>query len=356
MFISHKLNYIKIFFYFLGWPKVAIIALPKQKILITVLTLLFCYFIPMIISCAIYISLICNKKKKFKNKVSIERNPIERGDRVELKNATVMGQVETREKTMSSLSTTSSITSNVVIAECESNDIDRLSENSVRLIEKLEHSTEDIENKFEDYENCQNLEFAYGNGNSGCSNLVEDSYFENSKEMHVTETADVSAALHDYNTDTNDLDIYLDDEIGSGESLENNRKEFGNSKTLIKREFEIKPKCSILYKSIETEDEDNIERCAISSRGEVETNSEEKLLHQDTFSSNVIIAQNENINLEGVSSNFIDCSITIDGKETQKDAKEKREEENSKEKADTNFEINSIFGSPKNLEVSLPEQ
>ena len=338
--------------YSLGWPKVSVLSMPKTRILISLLTLLSCYFIPMIISCVIYISLICNKKKKFKNKVSIDNNSIEMVGIVDLNNASVQGQIKTRQVKSSN----SRPISNVAIVECESNGKDKLSEKFFILIDNLEHSAEDIENKFEDYENCQNLEFAYGNGNRGCSNLVEDSYFENAKEMHVTETADISAALHDYNTDKNDLDIYLDNEIGSGESSENNRKEFGNSKTLIKREFEIKPKCSILLKSIATEDEDNIESCAISSRGEVETNSEEKLLHQDTFSSNVIIAQNENINLEGVSSNFIDCSITIDGKETQKDAKEKREEENSKEKADTNFEINSIFGSPKNLEVSLPEQ
>ena len=61
----------------LGWPKVAVLSLPKTKIVISLLTLVSCYFIPMIISCAIYISLICSKKKKFKNKVAIEKNPFE---------------------------------------------------------------------------------------------------------------------------------------------------------------------------------------------------------------------------------------------------------------------------------------
>ena len=71
----------------------------------------------------------------------------------------------------------------------------------VKVIDKFEHSTEDIKNKFENIENCKNPEFPFGAGNSCWSSLVEDSFFENTKEMQATETAGVSATSHDLNTD-----------------------------------------------------------------------------------------------------------------------------------------------------------
>ena len=104
----------------------------------------------MIISCAIYISLICNKKKKFKNKVSIERNPFEMVGKVKLNNASGTEQIKAKHVKSSKSSTPS----NDGILECESNDKDKLNENFVRLIVKLEHSAEDTETEFKNIENC----------------------------------------------------------------------------------------------------------------------------------------------------------------------------------------------------------
>ena len=73
-----------------------------------------------------------NKKKKFKNKVSIENNSIEMVGIVELNNASAKGQIKAR----NIKSSESSTTSNVVIVESESNDNDTLSENYVTLIVK----------------------------------------------------------------------------------------------------------------------------------------------------------------------------------------------------------------------------
>ena len=268
----------------------------------------------------------CNKKKKFNNKVSIENNSIEMVGIVELNNASVNGQIKARNVKSSKSSTTS----NVVVVECESNDNHTLSENSVILIDKLEHSTKDTENKFLDPENCQTTQFPCDSGNNSCSKLVEDSYFENAEKMKVTETADVSAASHDFNADTNNLVESLDKEIGSAGCLEDNSNEFASSETLGKIETKLTPKCCI-----ETEDGENVRSCAISLRGESETNSEEKLLHKNDFPSNVKIIQSEDMYLDGFSPNFIDSSTKMDEAQKQKDSKEKGKNYDSIEKADT---------------------
>ena len=303
----------------------------------------------MIISCAIYISLICNKKKKFKNKVSIERNPFEMVGTVELNNASVKGQIKARHVKSSKSSTPS----NDGILECEPNDKDKLNENFVRLIVKLEHSTEDNENEFENIENCQNPKFPFGIGNSLFPSLVEDSFFENTKEMQVTETNDVSASSHHLNADTNNLLKCQSKEIGSAWCLENNKKEFESYETLGKRETKMKPKCCILFKSIETKDPEDVKSCAISLRGKIETNSEEKLLHQNDFSSNGKIIESKLMYLDGPSPNCIDCGTHMDTIEMPKDSKVKRRKEKSIEKSYTIIEINSIFECPNNVVVSL---
>ena len=291
----------------------------------------------------------CNKKKKFKNKVSIDNNSIEMVGIVELNNASVMGQITARNLKSSKSSTTS----NVVIVECESNDNDTLSENSVILIDKLEHSTKDIENKFLDPDNCQITQFPCDSGNNSWFKLVEDSYFENPEKMPVTETANVSAASHDFNADSNNLVDCLDNKIGSAGCLEDNRNEFASSETLGKIETKLTPKCSIVFKCIETEDGENVRSCAISLRGESETNSEEKLLHKNDFPSNDKIIQSEDMYLDGFSPNFIDSSTKMDESEKQKDSKEKEKNDDSKEKANTISDINSILECPKNPVVSL---
>ena len=303
----------------------------------------------MIISCAIYILLICKKKKKFKNKVSIERNPLEMVGIVELNNASVKGQIKARN--VKSLK--SSTSSNVVIAESESNDNDTLSENSVILIDKLEHSTKDTENKFLDHENCQTTQFPCDSGNNSWSKLVEVSYFENAKKIQVTETADVSAASHDFNADTNNLVECLDKEIGSAGCLEDNRDEFASSETLGKIETKLTPKCCIVHKCIETGDGENVRSFAISLRGESETNLEEKPLHKNEFHSNDKIFQSEDMYLDGFSPNLIDSSTKMDESEKQKDSKEKEKNDDSIEKANTISDINSILECPKNPVVSL---
>ena len=291
----------------------------------------------------------CNKKKKFKNKVSIENNSIEMVGIVELNNASVKGQITARNLKSSKSSTTS----NVVIAECESNDNDTLSENSVILIDKLEHSTKDIENKFLDPDNCQTTQFPCDSGNNSWFKLVEDSYFENPEKMPVTETANVSAASHDFNADSNNLVDCLDNKIGSAGCLEDNRNEFASSETLGKIETKLTPKCSIVFKCIETEDGENVRSCAISLRGESETNSEEKLLHKNDFPSNDKIIQSEDMYLDGFSPNFIDSSTKMDEAEKQKDSKEEGKKNNSIEKAGKILETNSIFECHKNPKVSL---
>ena len=303
----------------------------------------------MIISCAIYISLICNKKKKFKNKVSIERNPFEMVGIVELNTSSAEEQIKTRHVGKSSTM------SNVVIAECESNDKDTLSENSVILIEKLENSAEDNENKFLGHKNCQTPKFQFGNGNSCWSTLVEDSYFENAKEMRVTETADFSAASHENNKDTNKVVKYSDKEIELAGCLENEKRKIENTETLRRMESIMKPKCCILYNSIEIEGVENVKSCAISLRVKSESSYEGKLLHQNDFSPNVQIIHGKDMYLDRRSPNFIDCGAQMDAKETQKDSKEKGRNDDSIEKADTSSDINSIFEYSKNPVVSLLE-
>ena len=260
----------------------------------------------------------CNKKKKFNNKVSIENNSIEMVGIAELNNASVNGQIKARNVKISKSSTTS----NVVIVESESNDNDTLSENSVILIDKLEPSTKDIENKFINPENCQTTQFPCDSGNNSWSKLVENSYLENAKKMQVTETANVSAALHDFNDDTNNLVHCLDIKIGSAGCLEDNRNEFASSETLGKIETKLTPKCCIVHKCIETGDGENVRSFAISLRGESETNSDDKLLHKNDFPSNVKIIQSEDMYLDGFSPNFIDSSTKMDEAEKQKESKE----------------------------------
>ena len=165
--------------------------------------------------------------------------------------------------------------------------------------------------------------------------------------MQVTETADASAASHDFNIDTNYLVECLDEEIGSAGCLENTRKEIASSETLGKIETKLTPKCCTVQKLIETEDGENVRSCAISLRGESETNSEEKLIHKNDFPSNVKIVQSEDMYLDGFSTNFIDSSTKMDETEKQKDSKEEGKKNNSIEKAVKILETNSI------LEVSL---
>ena len=297
----------------------------------------------MIISCAIYISLICNKKKKFKNKVSVDRNPFEMTGIVELNNESVKGQVKTRYVK----SPKSSTASNVVTVECQSNDKDKHSENLVILIEKFEHSAENIDNECLQQENCRSQKCPCGNVNSCWSSLVEDSYFKNTEEKQVTKTAD------NYNTDTNNVVKCIDIEIGLAGCLENNRKKLESSETLGNIENKMNPKCFILYKSFGNEEVENVKSCALSLKGESETYYEEKLLHQNDLSPNLKIIQIEDMYLGGPSPNFFDCSTQMDAKETQKDLKEKGNNENPIENACTISEINSIFECPKNSEVSM---
>ena len=329
--------------YSLGWPKVSVLSMPKTRILISLLTLLSCYFIPMIISCVIYISLICNKKKKFKNKVSIDNNSIEMVGIVDLNNASVQGQIKTRQVKSSN----SRPISNVAIVECESNGKDKLSENFFKLIDNLEHSAEDIENKFLAHENCQNPKFSFGIGNSCWSSLVEDSFFDNTKELQVTEIADVSAASHDCNTYINNLVKCHGKDIESASCLESNTKEFESHETRGRRETKMKPNCCILLKSIATEDGKNVKR------GESETCSEGKLLHQNRFPLNVGMIQSGDMYLDGPFPNLIDSSADMDAKETQKDLKERRVMENSIREVDTNLDMNSICECPNTIVVSF---
>ncbi len=57
--------------HFSGWPKVAILTLPREKIQVTIITLVSCYLSPLVISCAIYLIIICQKERHFKNSISV---------------------------------------------------------------------------------------------------------------------------------------------------------------------------------------------------------------------------------------------------------------------------------------------
>ena len=58
-------------FTLLGWPKVAILTLSREKILLAVITLVSCYLCPLVISCVIYVIIICQKERHFKNNISV---------------------------------------------------------------------------------------------------------------------------------------------------------------------------------------------------------------------------------------------------------------------------------------------
>ena len=52
-----------------GWPHIKVLALPIQKIIPLVFVTLSSFLLPIIISCVIYLVLICKKRKLFENKI-----------------------------------------------------------------------------------------------------------------------------------------------------------------------------------------------------------------------------------------------------------------------------------------------
>ena len=54
---------------FTGWPKIAILTLPREKVIIALSTIVCSYLVPILISCFVYVAMICIKKRKFFNKV-----------------------------------------------------------------------------------------------------------------------------------------------------------------------------------------------------------------------------------------------------------------------------------------------
>ncbi len=61
----------------LGWPKVAVLTLPMDKIITQLLTIVSGYLLPIFISCALYVSLICIKQRNFINQVNFTKEPEE---------------------------------------------------------------------------------------------------------------------------------------------------------------------------------------------------------------------------------------------------------------------------------------
>jgi len=66
-FCFSKIDIIKIS----GWPKVQILSNSWYEILILIIISTGCFLLPILISCFIYLKLICNKKKWFQNRVSL---------------------------------------------------------------------------------------------------------------------------------------------------------------------------------------------------------------------------------------------------------------------------------------------
>jgi hypothetical protein len=63
--------------FFLGWPKVKVLAKPVNEILPAILLALNSFLLPIVISCAIYLKLIFIKGKLFFNKISTFQKTIE---------------------------------------------------------------------------------------------------------------------------------------------------------------------------------------------------------------------------------------------------------------------------------------
>ena len=55
---------------FLGWPRIAVLTLPSEKLIVVLSVMVVVYFFTILISCVFSVALICVKKRKFQNKVS----------------------------------------------------------------------------------------------------------------------------------------------------------------------------------------------------------------------------------------------------------------------------------------------
>jgi len=53
----------------IGWPKVALLTLSKDKVIIVLATIVCSFLCPIFISCSLYALMICIKKRKFLNKI-----------------------------------------------------------------------------------------------------------------------------------------------------------------------------------------------------------------------------------------------------------------------------------------------
>ena len=306
------------------------------------MTLIFCYFIPMLISCAIYISLICNKKKKFKNKIAVsidkktlpfEMEPFEMIGIVEINNESVKSQIKSKEKALSVKSSISSLYSD---AMQRIEDKDKISETSIKLIDKLHQTKDDVIGAgLKPLENPQVKEFQFGNNTNCWPSFVNDSYCEN---MQVTETADFSLTSNDSKADTNQVKC-VDKETRSDSNYEIAEKR--------KRDSKMKAQCCVAFKSISSEGGNNERSCVISLTGVNQSHSKKQHLQHDTLSSAVTITQREK--KARASSEFIHQK---DERKAEIDEKVKRENENSIEKADAELEGRSMFECSNNFEVS----
>ena len=57
---------------FTGWPKVTIMALPKEKFIICIVVVVLIYMITILVSCGVYLAILIQKKRKFNNRISAQ--------------------------------------------------------------------------------------------------------------------------------------------------------------------------------------------------------------------------------------------------------------------------------------------
>ncbi len=60
-----------------GWPKVLVITLSRDKVVICLAIIVCSFLCPIFISCFLYVSMICIKKRIFLNRINATTNPLD---------------------------------------------------------------------------------------------------------------------------------------------------------------------------------------------------------------------------------------------------------------------------------------
>jgi hypothetical protein len=60
-----------------GWPKVLVLTLSKDKVVLAFAAILCTFLFPILISCLLYVAMICIKKRQFQNRIDAATKTLE---------------------------------------------------------------------------------------------------------------------------------------------------------------------------------------------------------------------------------------------------------------------------------------